>query len=96
MITLSWYFVMYIIVEPLCCTLETSMILYVNYTSMKEENLQKQKKEPRILYMCQNILFGSSVYGWNQFSKLLVNHLIPAFCTGNNDIVILEFFTVMH
>ena len=30
------HFVMYMIVEPLCCTLHTNLILYVKYTSAKK------------------------------------------------------------
>ena len=43
--TYSDQFVMYINVESLCCTPETNIILYVNYTSIKK--MKRKKIEPR-------------------------------------------------
>ena len=45
------HFVMYIIVESLCCTPEMTILLYVNYTSVKNEAkfkiLKIKKHRPR-------------------------------------------------
>lgn len=34
------HFVMHTVVKALCCTPETNMILYVNYTSIRNKNLK--------------------------------------------------------
>ena len=44
----SEHCIIYIIVESLCCTAETNVTLYVNYTSLKKrENLSKEIEDTK-------------------------------------------------
>lgn len=54
------HFTIYIYVKLLCCTLVTNIILYVNYTSINNNNIQDIKNNEK-MYLKPSHIFNHTI-----------------------------------
>lgn len=69
--TYSDYFVMYTNIKPLCCTPESNIILFVNYTSIKKKLSRKEK----LLQEKCNILTNEIHQPTTKIKKMYTYHI---------------------